>query len=235
MATLKAQRAGGIANARIQRQKSIERYYLNPNCCGFCKKVIAHKVGQKVADTRKKKYCNHSCTAKSTNASPKRKKVGRLCPTCKSLVYSIRSKNGNYWRSKYCKPCKSTKDRVDNLGLKTKGQLFRECKNWQSARSTIRGHAHRAYVRSGRPLICENCGYKRHAEIAHRISVSSFIDETPISIINDLLNLMALCPTHHWEQENGFVAPITSGLQTTFNDWIKKATRVGGREILPGS
>ena len=43
------------------------------------------------------------------------------------------------------------------------------------------------------------CGYAKHVEVAHRKDVSSFPDSALISEINDLTNLVGLCPLHHWE------------------------------------
>ena len=52
-------------------------------------------------------------------------------------------------------------------------------------------------------LSCAICGYNKHIEIAHIKSVSSFNDEATIGEINSIDNLIALCPTHHWEYDNG--------------------------------
>jgi len=49
---------------------------------------------------------------------------------------------------------------------------------------------------------CRVCGYEKHVEIAHIKPVKSFPDTAMISEINDIKNLMALCPTHHWEHDH---------------------------------
>ena len=84
----------------------------------------------------------------------------------------------------------------------TKGHLFSARKNWQSARSMIQKHARATYAANGLPLTCLVCGYNKHVEIAHRKAVSDFAADTTIRVINDITNLMALCPNHHWEQEH---------------------------------
>ena len=38
--------------------------------------------------------------------------------------------------------------------------------------------------------------------MAHIKAVSDFNDDTLISEINDIDNLIALCPNHHWEYDN---------------------------------
>lgn len=48
-------------------------------------------------------------------------------------------------------------------------------------------------------------GYDKHIEIAHIKAVSDFSDDSLISEINDKNNLVALCPNHHWEFDNGFL------------------------------
>lgn len=87
----------------------------------------------------------------------------------------------------------------------TKGQLFNSRKNWQSARSSIRKWAQRAYEESNKPQKCAICGYNLHIEIAHIKAVSEFSDDTLVSEINHPDNLIGLCPNHHWEYDNGIL------------------------------
>lgn len=51
-----------------------------------------------------------------------------------------------------------------------------------------------AALEAGRP-----CGYSKHVETAHRRGVADFPNTALVSEINDLANLVGLCPTHHWE------------------------------------
>ena len=106
------------------------------------------------------------------------------------------------------------KKRCDALGIKihinkispilkkTKGELFSERKNWQSARSGIRKIAESIYKNSERSCSCVICGYNKHIEIAHIKAVSEFDDNATISEINNINNLVSLCPNHHWEFDN---------------------------------
>ena len=50
---------------------------------------------------------------------------------------------------------------------------------------------------------CLVCKYSNHVEVAHVKAVSKFSDDTLVSEMNDLQNLMYLCPNHHWEYDNG--------------------------------
>ena len=85
----------------------------------------------------------------------------------------------------------------------TKIELFSQYKNWQSARSRIQKHARFIYKKSDSLQSCIICGYNLHFEVCHLKSVSEFSDQSKIvDEINNIKNLVALCPTHHWEFDN---------------------------------
>lgn len=88
---------------------------------------------------------------------------------------------------------------------RTKGELLSDRKNYQSYRSTIRKLAEKIYTDSGQKKVCAICGYDKHVEIAHIKAVSEFDDSATIAEINSLNNLIALCPNHHWEYDNGII------------------------------
>lgn len=75
--------------------------------------------------------------------------------------------------------------------------MFKNRKNWQAARSSIRKHAEKVFNSSKEDRKCCLCGYDKHIEIAHIKAVSDFSDETLISEINNIDNLVPLCPNHH--------------------------------------
>ena len=87
----------------------------------------------------------------------------------------------------------------------TKQQLLTNRKNYQSYRSAIRKHAEKIYKESNKDLKCFICGYDKHVEIAHIKAVSEFTENSLISDINSLDNLVALCPNHHWEYDNNII------------------------------
>lgn len=91
------------------------------------------------------------------------------------------------------------------LLFRTKKDLFSDRKNWQSARSSIVRNAHNTYMASGKPKCCAICGYSNHIEIAHIKAVSEFEESSTIAEINSIDNLIALCPNHHWEYDNGII------------------------------
>ena len=95
--------------------------------------------------------------------------------------------------------------KVDPVKDKTKGELFNNRKNWQSARTSIRKDAQKSFENSGKVYKCIICGYDKHVEIAHIKAVSEFEDNALVSEINHPDNLIGLCPNHHWEYDNGLL------------------------------
>lgn len=91
---------------------------------------------------------------------------------------------------------------------RTKIDVFKSAKNWQSARSMIVEHARNSYLSSTKPKACMVCGYDRIIQIAHVKAVSDFDDDALILEINSLKNLKALCPTHHAEYDKGIFQEI---------------------------
>ena len=54
----------------------------------------------------------------------------------------------------------------------------------------------------GEPMGCFVCGYTHHVQVCHKKAVSDFDDKALVKEINDIDNLVALCPNHHWEFDN---------------------------------
>lgn len=46
---------------------------------------------------------------------------------------------------------------------------------------------------------CKACGYSLHVEVCHIKPIKEFVDTSLIKEINDLKNLIYLCPNCHWE------------------------------------
>lgn len=89
-----------------------------------------------------------------------------------------------------------------SIASKTKGQLFKE-KSYHAARAAISRNARAVFNSSNRPKQCYVCDYVNHVEICHILAVADFEDDCFIWEINAIVNLVALCPTHHWEFDNG--------------------------------
>ena len=93
----------------------------------------------------------------------------------------------------------------NDITLKTKGELFENRKNWQSARTTIQRMARAIFKENNPNPSCQICGYNKHIEVAHIKAVSEFSDDTLLTTINSIDNLIGLCPNHHWEYDNNML------------------------------
>ena len=63
--------------------------------------------------------------------------------------------------------------------------------------SRIRELARNKALHYNRFYKCANCGYDKHVEVCHIKSIDSFNENSFISEINDLSNLVGLCPNCH--------------------------------------
>lgn len=54
----------GTSGARA-RKKAWDAYYADPNICGFCAQVIQVRPGEKIKQTRNRKYCSTRCYGKA--------------------------------------------------------------------------------------------------------------------------------------------------------------------------
>lgn len=119
-----------------------------------------------------------------------------------------RGKSGSKAKKKIIERCdklniKPNTEYVPPVLLKTKGELLLERGSYQKYRETVRKMSEKIYKKSGRPKRCAVCGYDKFVEIAHIKAVSEFDESALISDINSIDNLIALCPNHHWEYDNG--------------------------------
>lgn len=185
--------AGGKANAILQRNAAIHKYYQSPNRCLTCQGLI-HVGKEKVSETRRRKFCNKSCAGIFNN---KHRKKAYHC-ACGSRIQRT---------SIACRRCTNFGREPMVLKTITKSDLFDKRKNWQSARGSIQSHARQVYMRSGLPKKCRVCGYSNHFQVAHLRPVSDFPAGSRIQEhINAIHNLVALCPNHHWEFDHGIIS-----------------------------
>lgn len=186
------QSLGGQATAKKLRSEALHRYYLKPNICLKCGKVIIVPDGMKVQRSRRKKFCDHSCAASYCNSN-KMVKI-KKCIIC-----------GNPSSSKYSKYCDNCRKMVTHtLGSKKIGEI-------QITRNGLRMNkyskicAQARYLHSKSSNSCQRCGYSKHIEVCHISPISSFDPSTPISVINSAENIIILCPNCHWELDNGLI------------------------------
>ena len=113
---------------------------------------------------------------------------------------SCNAKYSNARRVRVKKPKKVPKTRESVLGTLTKSELRELLCSWVSMRNAISRHAREVFKKKG---ICSICGYDKHADVCHVKAVADFDDATKIEQINDMGNLIELCPNHHWEFDHG--------------------------------
>lgn len=108
-------------------------------------------------------------------------KIKKKCKVCEEPVAS---------KYTYCKIC---------FRIKQKNEATQNKKRCESRGNRIREDARRRYFSSGLSKECVVCNYFKHVDVCHIKDVSSFSEESLISEINNLSNLIALCKNHHWE------------------------------------
>ncbi len=189
---------GGKVIAAMLKAEALKRYYANPKICLHCNEIIQVPEGVRCSNVKQKKFCNKSCAAKYNNTKyPKREKkiqISKIEKKQKIVSEKIIKNDLEKVVSKY------------NYVNKNKKEIFDNSKNWQSARTKIQKHARALYKISDKPKCCIKCGYDKHYQICHIKAVSDFNDDASIfGEINNIDNLIALCPNHHWEFDNGIL------------------------------
>ena len=211
----------------------IDEYNKNPNLCLCCGNPILAPYDKKLRETIIKKFCSKSCAAKYNNRGNIKNFNGTNNITSKidnltddeileafnkSNNITEFSKNLGYKSKIQCSNI-SINNRLKNLGLsledlkknsieilkETKESLSEKYSHQTAWRSTIQKHARQTYENSNKPKYCIVCGYDIHYEVAHIKAVSDFDNDVLISEINNIDNLTALCPNHHWEYDNGMI------------------------------
>lgn len=137
----------------------------------------------------------------------------------------------------------SIKKRCDKLGIsypidkkvkgnriikeRTKGEILSSIRTYQGYRSAIRKDAEKTFEELDGSYSCCVCGYDKHIEIAHVKAVSDFSHNTLVKEINDIENIIPLCPNHHWEFDNGV---ISEDDLLTIKEYIKNRKNSGMEE-----
>lgn len=152
----------------------------------------------KLEGRNQKKFCSQNCAASFNNRKfPKRVAGYRSCRSCKKQY--LKKDLAPY---SYCDECKDKrKSNLLYMRNPTKKEMIYEKHTHGAAYAYIRWHS-RKVVMKNTPLVCAVCGYSNHVEVAHKKPISAFDDNARLLEINDLNNLVYLCPNHHWELDH---------------------------------
>ena len=134
--------------------------------------------------TKNPKYCSRSCAGHANNILyPKRQKTMR-CKSCDDLIYA---------GFKYCDACRNA------------NKINESTKICDTDQNRIKNQAKSIYKNSKKIKACRICGYNIHYNVAYIKSLNEFKDDALISEVNNINNLVALCPNHYWELEHDII------------------------------
>jgi hypothetical protein len=199
---------GGKANAIKERKKALDKYYENPKRCLYCGKIIVVKDHEKASIVKNKNFCDRKCSTtylgklRLNKTKTQNEISSSICCKCKkSFEYSLKTAN----KRKVCNECKKHSHDYRAIDTKAKGQYFDNKKYWQMARSCVTKHAKKIFNQNNGSKKCFVCGYDKYVEICHKKPVAKFEDSATIMEINNINNLVALCPNHHKELDLGLL------------------------------
>ena len=155
-------------------------YHANPNQCAHCSGPIILRDGVRLTEMRRQKFCSRSCAAQANNTLRQRTRKERACACCGAL---------------YRRPPRSLSILCSECNEQRGGVRLKR----DASVGAIRAHARTVMGAANRMASCERCGYSRHVQVCHVRPVREFADDAPFREINDLGNLVALCPNCHWE------------------------------------
>lgn len=168
--------------------------------CKTCNKEFDKKESE--IKRTKNNFCSKSCAAILNNKNPKRELLFKYCKKCHNKIERENYKN----RKKLCLNCRPKRQIFDENTTKIKD--FHSKRNYQ-INSQIRYYSRKKYFKQFPDCKCLICGYDKHIEICHIKAINSFDKNAFISEVNDISNLVSLCPNHHWEFDNNQISMKT--------------------------
>ncbi len=171
------------------------------NICECCK-VEFNPKGYSLKNAHKQRFCSKSCS----NKSEPRKKLTNKCINCKCLIGS---------EITFCEKCAAnTKLHIGKRGgVRVKNNFnIIETQTLELLKPGVKDYLKYSKVRASarkkcKSIIsnnhkCQVCGYDKLVELHHIKPISTFTKNTLVKEINDLTNLVLLCPNHHAEVDN---------------------------------
>lgn len=170
--------------------------------CKKCGKRLRILKGDYNKNETKNFFCSHSCSASYNNSNRIRKKIEKAhenskCPICGKA---------KYYTSELCQECRNKEKR--KIKERTLGSFIEGHKYLTTKCSLIRKDARRTIVESGKERVCEYCHnheYDDILEVHHIKSILEFENDSTVAEINDINNLVWLCPNHHKMLEMGLI------------------------------
>ena len=133
------------------------------------------------------KYCSVACRNRHGQSIHRANGGAKdTCPDCGNLKER---------RAELCAQCRMIAWNQQSLGNKLTHDFQRF--------ASIRQHARRMFKSHYKLCQCAICGYDTHVEVCHIKAIRDFPLDTPLSVVNDISNLVGLCPNHHWEYDHG--------------------------------
>ena len=174
--------------ATISREEAVANYNQAPNVCENCNLPIPVREKEQVTKVRRKRFCTKECADAASRKEYK-------CSVCEAVI------SHKWTTNKYCSECFTKTPYYADWSKISLDDLFKK-KPTHQVHARVRALARDAFNRSKRVKRCEVCGYDKFVEVCHRKSIATFTRDTFISVVNDIGNLMALCPNCHWEHDN---------------------------------
>lgn len=160
-------------------------------------------------------FCNKSCAASTNNKIHIKRELTRTCVQCNETVFTYRhtrcqKHHEEFKQNQYIN--KTIGEYRNKLSVKGKHQ------SWIN--SHIRLFA-KSWNKDLTKLPCAKCNYTKHVELAHIKGISTYNDETLLSVVNNKSNIIQLCPNCHWEFDNETredFKPILKQLNKIYSD-----------------
>lgn len=172
-------------NGRVNktlREKSLREYYDNPNRCKYCNEIIVVNKSERPSVTRKRQFCNNSCSAKYNN--PLKERKVNYCLNCNNEIAPSR---------KYC----STKCQHEYEKKEWEKKWFagEVSGNVNPVWIDVSGHV-RTYLFDKYDSKCAQCGWGEINPYTGTIPLEvEHIDGNPYNTVPD--NVTLLCPNCH--------------------------------------
>lgn len=111
--------------------------------------------------------------------------------------------NSKYISASLCSKCTNSTNRNSTID-KTLADFEKLYKN-NSRYFTVRKYARLTLIEAGIEKKCKICGFNHYVEACHIKAISSFPKDTKVSVVNDINNLVYLCPNHHVMLDKGLI------------------------------